>query len=162
MGNSREIALRWMLQIATDAESTLIQVKAWGLVQHVITWVNVDQDICHLIGTRPLSESVMVYCKLNPYEQTSVNFWSNFKHWTSFKKMHFKMSVRPRHFCLDLNVLTMVSCVISRTGHCFVRRWIPWLCNTGPLLLWRLSQPWGPELQVNTGGLFYLHYAFAI
>ena len=35
---------------------------------------------CRLDGAKPLSETMLDYCYLNPYEQTSVKFQSEFKH----------------------------------------------------------------------------------
>ena len=38
------------------------------------------QMACRLLGDKPLSDSVLEYCQLNPWEQTSVKFASKFKH----------------------------------------------------------------------------------
>ena len=51
---------------------------------------------CRLLGAMPLSEPMLVYCQLEPEEQTSMKF----KHFP-LKKMHLKMSSgKRRPFCL--------------------------------------------------------------
>ena len=40
---------------------------------------------CCLVGTKPLSEPMMEYCQLDPWEQTSVEFQSKFIHFHSRK-----------------------------------------------------------------------------
>ena len=41
--------------------------------------------VCRLVGAKPLSEPMLEYCYLDPWEQTSVKFWSEFKHFHSRK-----------------------------------------------------------------------------
>ena len=40
---------------------------------------------CRLFGAKPLSEPMLEYCQLDPWEQTSVKFYSNLKHFHSRK-----------------------------------------------------------------------------
>ena len=45
---------------------------------------------CHLVGANQLSEAMLKYCWLEPWEQTEVNCNRNL--YISFTKIHFKMS----------------------------------------------------------------------
>ena len=59
---------------------------------------------CCLVRTKPLSESIIEYCLLAPWEPTSMKFEYKFIHFSS-KEIHFKMlSGKWRPFCLGLNV----------------------------------------------------------
>ena len=46
---------------------------------------------CHLFGTKPLSETMVIFCQLDPKEQYSVKLKSKVKQ-IKKKKLHFKMS----------------------------------------------------------------------
>ena len=60
---------------------------------------------CRLDGAKLLSEPMLEYCQLDPWEQTSVNFFIAIATF-SFNKMYLKMSSgKWRPFCLALNVL---------------------------------------------------------
>ena len=64
---------------------------------------------CRLAGAKPLSESMLEYCQLDPWEQ---NFTENLVeiYIFSLKKMHLKMSPGIwRPFCLIFNVLVAAS-----------------------------------------------------
>ena len=55
--------------------------------------------ICRPFGAKPLSKPMLVYCQLNPYKQTSVEFWSKYKTFHS-RKIHIKISsAKWRPFC---------------------------------------------------------------
>ena len=60
---------------------------------------------CRLIGTKTLSETMMVYCSLE-HLGLSFNGISMKIQDFSFTKMHLKMSEKWRQFCLRLIVLT--------------------------------------------------------
>ena len=62
---------------------------------------------CRLFGDKPLSDPMIVYCQLDPYEQISVKIeWKIMTF--SFKKMDLKMSLKCVTFCLSLNVVTQL------------------------------------------------------
>ena len=46
---------------------------------------------CRLFGAKPLPEPMLISCQLEPWEQVSVKFESEFES-LSFKKMPLKMS----------------------------------------------------------------------
>ena len=57
---------------------------------------------CRLVGAKPLSEPMLEYCQLDPWE-TSIEI-----HTFSFKKIHLKISsAKWRPFYLGLNVLNV-------------------------------------------------------
>ena len=59
---------------------------------------------CHLSYAKPLPEPMMIYCKLDILEQTSVNFELNKN--IFLKKIGLKISAAAcSHACLGLNVL---------------------------------------------------------
>ena len=63
---------------------------------------------CRLCGTKPLSEPILPYCQLDPYEQISMNFFIEIQIF-SLKKMHLKMlSVTGLPFCFRVNELICV------------------------------------------------------
>ena len=62
--------------------------------------------VCHLFGNNPLSEPMLHCCQFDPWEQSSVNLYSDFKTF-SFKKMLSKMSAMlswPQ--CVNNDLLT--------------------------------------------------------
>ena len=68
---------------------------------------------CRLVGAKPLSEPMLEYCSLDPYEQSSVKFKSELKHFHTRKCLKMS-SVKWRPFCLGLNVLKLLN--ISKWG----------------------------------------------
>ena len=50
--------------------------------EHMCQWIRsalVQIMACCLFGTKPLSKPMLGYCRMEPYEQTSVKFWSKYK-----------------------------------------------------------------------------------
>ena len=68
----------WLL----SAKSQLIAAE-WRIYAWIISLTLVQIMACRLVGTKPLSEPMSESCWLNPQEQTSVNFQSNFLHFHS-------------------------------------------------------------------------------
>ena len=63
---------------------------------------------CDLLDAKPLSEPILAYCRLNPSEQTSLEFSLKFKKFHS-KKCIWKCCLQKwRPSCLSLNVLITV------------------------------------------------------
>ena len=88
---------------------------------------------CRLTSAKPLSETMLEYCLLDIYEQTSVKFWSQFIHFHSGKCI-WKCRLKWRPFCVGLNVL---NASLSLNNE------IPWHKNNGLSLFqkefWRCS-----------------------
>ena len=61
---------------------------------------------CRLVGKSPSSEPMMAYCRLPPWEQTSVKFESKFKIVLWRKCIWLCRLQKWRPFCLGLNVLS--------------------------------------------------------
>ena len=63
----------------------------WGWVMHIYIYESLNYPslvqimACCLVGTKPLSGPMLEYCLLYPWEQTSVEFQSEFKHFHSRK-----------------------------------------------------------------------------
>ena len=76
-----------------------------GQGQH---WLGVM--VCRLFGAKPLPDSTLTYCQLDPWEQTSMTFESKYK--TSSMVMHLKMSSAKMEAILssedDLNLKNIV------------------------------------------------------
>ena len=69
--------------------------------------------VCRLFGARPLSEPMLEYCQLDPWEHKSVIFFIEV-HIYSIKKMHLEMvSAKWRSFCLGINVLTGIETALQ-------------------------------------------------
>ena len=82
--------------------SALVQIKA-----------------CRLFGTKPLSKPVLGYYQLDPWEQTSVKYYSKYKTFHSRKcicKYHLR---NGGHFarCMTLYHITRVQCVHVKCEH---------------------------------------------
>ena len=66
---------------------------------------------CRLVDTMPLSEPMLEYCQLDPWEQISVKFYQKLKHFHS-RTCIWKYRLRKLRlfclwpFCLGFNVLT--------------------------------------------------------
>ena len=60
---------------------------------------------CRLVGTKPLSETILEYCQLGTnFNEILIKIFR-----FSFKKIHFQMpSAKWQPFCLCLNVLTAI------------------------------------------------------
>ena len=67
-------------QFVYDHEPLLcfhFSLTAWGLVAHICLWTGsslVPVMACCLFGTKPLPEPMLVYCPLDPKEQTLPDF----------------------------------------------------------------------------------------
>ena len=63
---------------------------------------------CCLFGTKPLSEPMLAFCELDPWEQTSVKFSMKFKNFHSRKTFLKMLSTKWQPFRLGLNVLIWI------------------------------------------------------
>ena len=62
---------------------------------------------CCLLGAKPISESRQTKCRLDPWEQTSVNFESRLVNFDSIKSS-VNVIWKCQPVCSDLNVLNQV------------------------------------------------------
>ena len=71
---------------------------------------------CHLLGAKPLSKPMLVYGKLQHYEQISVKFQSKFKHF--FEENAFENVV-----CQSGDQLSRSQCVEMQENEVIVQSW---------------------------------------
>ena len=75
---------------------------------------------CHLFCTKPISEPMLAYCQLDPWEQFSVKFLSKFRHFRSRKAVE--------------NIICKMATILS-WPQCVKRLWL-WthriLCEMSP------------------------------
>ena len=92
----------------------------------------------HLAGAKPLSEPMLEYCWLDPWEQTSVKSWIDK---FSFKKMHLKMSSGNwLPFCLCLNVkLTAAWSALAQVMTCCLTTPSQYLNQCCLIINWALT-----------------------
>ena len=87
---------------------------------------------CRLFGTKPLSEPMLAYCKLHPWEQVSAKFHSKFKHFHSRKCLlrngsHVDCSVSiwldsfPKHLAFHGTHKSIISFLSQNYQHCFLQ-----------------------------------------
>ena len=62
---------------------------------------------CRLFGDNPLSDSMLDYCHLEPWEQISMKFLLQLQHFHS-RKCIWKCRLPWQSFCLSLNVLDLI------------------------------------------------------
>ena len=62
---------------------------------------------CRVVGTKQVSEPMMVYCQLASLETNVSEILIEIQTF-SFKKLHFKMSGKWWSFCYGLSVLTNI------------------------------------------------------
>ena len=66
---------------------------------------------CRLYGAKPLSESMLPYCQLDPTEHISMEFYSKFKSFRSRKTLE--------------NVVCDMAAILSRPQ--WVNTWLQWI-----------------------------------
>ena len=77
---------------------------------------------CRLFGAKPLSESVLAYCQLDPHEQTSVNLIKIQQ--LSYMKMQLETpSAKWQPTCFGFKVLKRSNCFEILYGHDDVIKW---------------------------------------
>ena len=75
LGNSSEIALRWILLNMADYKPTLVQVKV-PCRQPLTTWANGDPNLCHHVASLGLND---FYNEHNHGHQNLLS--TNFRNW---------------------------------------------------------------------------------
>ena len=98
----------------------VISLTHWGRVTHTcvgILWHN-------LFGGKPLSESMLEYCQLDPWEQMSVKFIRNLN--ISFQENDFENVIaKSRPCCLGINVLK-ISLWSNQVSHLVITALAPY------------------------------------
>ena len=97
---------------------------------------------CHLDGAKPLSESMLEYCWLDPWEQTAVKFQSEFTHFIQEKALE-NVVCEMASSCLGPNELTPWGMVV----HLSVSDLSPAQVDAKPLP--ELLLTWCIEIQIH-------------
>ena len=75
----------------------------------------------YLLGAKPLSKPILAYCQSHPCDQTSVKFYSKFKHFHS-KKCIWNCLQNRGHFCLEPQCVSWVMFI----GDVLAEGWYEW------------------------------------
>ena len=81
----RHMTRRYSINSSPPSAAYMRQWTVWALVQVMA---------CRLFGAKPLPEPMLAYCQLDPWEQFSVKFESEFYHFHSINRSGVTLDLR--------------------------------------------------------------------